>query len=80
METLGAGPRIENLLQKNDFGPFPRPFSLNVPNTRLKWPEKMTQNRFPSLRLLFSDRLLEALVQHSVSPLVIQSPITGASR
>ena len=56
--TLGACPRIENLLQKISFGHFFRSFSLNSTTIRLKSTKKLIQKSFLSLRLLFSDRLL----------------------
>ena len=54
-----ACPRIENLLRKSPFGQISRFNSLNMLNIRLIESQNLTQNGFPSLRLLFSDRLLE---------------------
>ncbi len=56
--TLGACPRIEDLLRKHLFGQIIRPLSLNSAAIRLKCTKNLTQNGVPSLRPLFSDRLL----------------------
>ncbi len=60
--SLGACPRIENLLRKSLFGQISRSFSLNSHHYSPQMIEKSDQNGFPSLRLLFSDRLLAGTV------------------
>ncbi len=54
----GACSTIESLLRKSHFGPFLRSFSLNMNSYSPQMTKKRTQNSFPSLRLLFSDKLL----------------------
>ena len=56
--VLGGCPRIENLLRKSWFWPDFPIFFVKEPAIRLKKSKNLTQNSFPSLRLLFSDRLL----------------------
>ena len=60
MKSIGACPGIEYLLRKSHFGQISRSFSLNRHAIRLKCSKNLTQNGVPSLRPLFSDRLLLA--------------------
>jgi hypothetical protein len=52
---LGGCPRIETLLRKNPFWSF----FPNIFVKERKCSKKLTQKGFPSLRLLFSDSLLD---------------------
>ncbi len=56
---LGACPRMKSLLRKIHFGHIWCKFSLNRTTIRLKFTPNLPQNGFPSLRLPFSDSLLE---------------------
>jgi len=57
---LGACPRIENLLQKSWICAIFRFFSSNRATILLKKAKNSPKPSFPSLRFLFSDKLLEA--------------------
>ena len=56
---LGACPRIDNLLQKSWICAIFRFFSANSGAILLRKPENSPKSIFPSLRFLFSDKLLE---------------------
>ncbi len=64
IECLGGCPRIEAYCGKTDFGPCFRLNSFNTASIRLIESKQWTQNRFPSLRLLFSDSLLALPITH----------------
>ena len=74
MVFLGAYPRIDNLLQKSWICAISRFSSANSGAILLEKPKNIPKSNFPSLRFLFSDKLL---VTSRIASLLLVFLVTG---